>query len=173
MSENVVLYGIDPSTGNVYPVTIDAGGHLQVDMLTSPTVNVNNYGWINGAWHKNPLLDGYSRGYSERIINTNAVAGMNTLNSSVVPAGKYWRVQAVEAFNNTSAPTFVTIAATVNTIPISLLHVATPGLSVSVSWNKGEIGLFPGDTITCYYGGCVIGDNLYLVIHAIEVDTNL
>lgn len=50
MNSNAVLYGVDPTTGNIYPIMIDASGHLQIDITAIPTASVNIYGLDGVTW---------------------------------------------------------------------------------------------------------------------------
>lgn len=60
------------------------------DLRTRMGSMSNSYGWIGSAWHKNPLLMGYSGVVRDQQSDTNLDAGTNTLDSDTVPAGEVW-----------------------------------------------------------------------------------
>lgn len=163
MNTAAVLYGIDQATGNIYPVFMDAVGTLKTYAYA--------HAYVGGAWHKNPLVFGYSDVVNINLVQLNAVAGTNTLAAGAVPAGEIWHLQNISAVNTISAVTdiFLYVAEVANNI---LVQSGARAAGVYALWN-GWYTLPPGAIVTAQFTGCTLNDDLYMRAHAVKEYINL
>lgn len=140
-----------------------------ISLASNQNVQARGYGWIGGAWQKNPILDGYSGDKTQTVSNLDAAAGSNLLEGDAVPAGEYWRVQSVQARDVNSICTNIDLTPLVNSIGLVLHQQASPGAATWVIWT-GEIILSEGDKVRADFSGVTLHDDLYLTYHAVRVD---
>lgn len=63
----------------------------------------HSFGFIDSAWHKNPMMLGYSDRIGENIIITNAGENPTVANSPFVPIGEIWVIQSFLAKHDDGA----------------------------------------------------------------------
>lgn len=173
------------STGLLVPVLVDASGYLYINTLSTITtlpaislaanqnIQARNHGYIATVWQKDPMQDGYSDIHAQRVSNLNAGVGTNILNSTTVPSGEFWRIEAISAFNNDNNPTAISIGYSPDgSNSVVLTRVATPGAGIAVCWS-GIIHLKPTGYIQAVFTGCIAGDDLYLDLSGVRVDIDL
>lgn len=129
---------------------------------------MGEYGWIGGAWQKQPLLLGYS-GDKTQNATASASTGTNTLNGDSVPAGEIWIVQAISANEATNAPSSLELQVVVNGIAIPLFTETVFAAGKFSNWS-GEVVLSEGDNVRAVYGGSTSGNALSLRYHAVRID---
>jgi len=73
-----------------------------------------NLGWDGSAWHKLPMMFGWSDTYAEQISSLTMPAGNSSLNGSIVPAGEVWVVNGLSvAVTSTSCTNIIVVYAIV------------------------------------------------------------
>jgi hypothetical protein len=142
-----------------------------VNLAADQNVQARNYGFLGAAWQKQPLIWSYSSRLSERVSNTSAAAGQNTLNSSAIAAGYVAKIEAVEAFNDTTNPTLIRLAVIGGGNTQVLARVATPGISVPLLLAQ-TITLAAGDVMRAIFDGCALNDDIYLDIWGYQMKIN-
>jgi hypothetical protein len=149
--------------GQSIEVTQDTAADLKatVNLATDQNIQARGYGWIGGAWQKNPLGFGYSARGSQQLVNTNAAAGYNNVSSSAVPAGEIWILSAASASDNSNTITQIDLSVTVNGNPVVIGFVLSP-VAAQPCIALTQVALAEGDTIAAGFYGCVAGDDLYL-----------
>lgn len=80
------------------------------------------WGWDGSAWRKLPLLFGYSDGWGESASGTASGAGDASADTTEVPAGYIYVLQAVSAYHNAGANKEVTITANVSGVNVILFN---------------------------------------------------
>lgn|SRR5574341_1578896 len=117
------------------------------------------------------MTDQTRKALAIQVVNLNAAAGVNTLTSGAVPAGKHWRITVVASVDVNNAPTTQTIFARFpGTIDVPLLHQVA-GLAAGLWITRFcDILLPPGATLFADFAGCVAGDDIYLRFSYEEVD---
>ena len=128
----------------------------------------SSYGWINGAWQKNPLLFGYSGEKEIAVSNTSLAAGANDLDSTAVPAGEIWVITHVAMSYVGTAPTHIE-AKTVGASAIMLFRQLAPVTTV-VYDRQGWWIMEEGDLLRCTVAGATLNDDLYLWATGFKVD---
>lgn len=146
----VIVSALD--TGGAYqPLKVDTGGQPHVDL----------FGWQSGAWRKQPLELGYSSWVYQRIVNLNAAAGANTIATPAVPANTLWVITAVEAVDNQTNPTRISLIINTGVTGCTIRDGAGVGIARSVTWT-GDAVMPSGWYIQAYFEGCTLNDDLYL-----------
>ena len=114
-------------------------------------------GYIGTAWQKLPMLFGYTAIWDENLggIATGATYYKDT---STIPAGELWVLQAISARNLTRDPSsvFLRVGRASGSV-VGLIYTVTPGAGVPVL-ATGEWVLRAGDVARVYLSGCQADD---------------
>lgn len=121
--------------------------------LLQPGIN----GYDGSNWQKLSLLWGYTDRFAENLGGTKSGAGTYNKFTTAVPAGEVWIIEAVEAHNNTTNPSFVALYIYDGTTTFVLKVVSTPGIGVP-TLVTGRWTLKAGDKVGFDVGGCVDSD---------------
>lgn len=148
---------------------VTLGAELPAGTNEIGSIQARNYGWIDAAFHKDPLRFGYSGDQTEQVFVPNATAGTNVLEGSAVPAGEFWIVQVIASTNASSAHGRDQIYVRVNGQATFLLDEADKGINDWTTWT-GAVVLSAGDKVGCQQTLCILNDDLYLRYHAVRVD---
>jgi len=108
---------IDPLTNRL---VIDHPGDLEVVQPVPNDLRVGNYGWDGAAWHKTPMLWGYSEVYSEREVADNVAAGNVIMTFSTVPEGEIWVITHFSGYSFQANATAATFQAVTSLAPLHL-----------------------------------------------------
>jgi len=84
------------------------------------------YGWISGAWQKQPMLLGYSGIVSEEVKDTNLDAGSNYLEGATVPAGEIWVITLGAMMYSGTSPTRIMLFTRVSGLDVPSINHASP-----------------------------------------------
>lgn len=153
-------------------ILIDASKRLVVAVASVVASDVQMHGYYDGAWQKAPMPWGYCDTVVERNYEPNAAAGINTLASTAVPAGEVHVIQTVYASNLNTNPTAVVLGLKRGATTYSFHREAAPGAGASVE-NANPIIAKEGDIIVATFTGCVLNDDIILIITGYKVDLDL
>lgn len=128
---------------------------------TEPYFNKGLWGWDGSQWRKLALLWGYRDRYAERKYVADGVAGDNTLQTTAVPEGYVYVVQAVSVVDVSNAPTAVQINACSASVFACLKSDGSPAANVPTFWT-GEVCLKKDDYIRGFLTGVTLNDDLVL-----------
>jgi hypothetical protein len=160
-------------TGSLWvPMKADASGQLAVGLIADQNAQARSYGYVAGAWQKNPLQLGYSAVSAAEVSDTDAPAGYNVMLSAAVPAGEIWDVRAAHALDVNSATTYVGLFGRIGGVDVYMLSTPTLAASVYYPWN-GSMVLAEGDKIGVVFSGVTLHDALYLRFAYIRIDVDL
>lgn len=163
-------------------VTVDADGHLQLDTLTLPvvilgagsaeigSVQARNYGWVSGAFQKDPLRIGYSGNVRQVWANANLSAGTNNVDSNAVPSGDLWHILSLAFQYLGTSPTQVNFQQRDPAVAsYNLKSVASP---VSGLWYPlgTPILLAPTELLRIQVLGATAGDDLNAAAVGYRID---
>ena len=155
-----------------YPLAleVDADGHLKVVFASPAKGLVGSHGYVNGAWHKNPIELGYSGVVAYDLKNTSLAAGSNNLDSPVVPTGWVWIITAISIMYIGTVPTNIGVNINHDTVMPRIFRQLSPA-SGAIYDRQGYWVLNEGDYLRGYVTGATLNDDLYLGIygHAINI----
>jgi hypothetical protein len=164
----VVPIGFNPSD-DLRSLELDASDNLKVAFAAAAQGLVGPHGWISGAWQKNPLLLGYSGDDTQASINLNAVAGINVLALTAVPAGEIWIIQAIAAKDANNIVGTLTLQCVANGTPVPLISKAAPAVNEFVCWT-GALVIKAGSFVRAVYTGVILNDDLEIYSHHVRID---
>lgn len=141
---------------------------VEVKQTTPADLTPGIEGWDGSAWHKLPLLWGYSSIYNESKQDLEAASPNDTLVTTGVAAGHLHVLEVVSAFNNTSLSTSILLAVTSGGISATFLPTYSPAAGYRCVW-VGKLVLAEGDTITAFFNGVTAGDDLYMRLHGYKM----
>jgi len=118
-------------------------------------------GWDGAAWHKLPMVWGYSTHFFYRAIDESATAGDNLLAIPIPPAGEVWTVTQLAAMNTITVCTRISFVVRAGGVDYYLCGKDSPAAGEVVSL-ASHIILGEGDQLRGYYEGCVAADDIYL-----------
>ena len=109
------------------------------------------------AWRKSNLLWGYNTIWDENLGGT-ATGATYYKDTSTIPAGELWVLQAISARNLTRNPAsvFLRIGRASGSV-VGLIYTVTPGAGVPVL-ATGQWVLRTGDVARVYLSGCQVDD---------------
>jgi len=153
------------------PLTVDAAGHAQVDVLSSalPTGAATQGTLQNIDGHTKNQVFGSSTPYQERVVNLSAGAGSNALNGSVVPADELWVVTTMVAYNVNTDPSEIYLGLNDGATNHLVERVLAPGVDTPVVWS-GHMYMQQGDRAKAYFGGCTANDDLYAFFQGYKME---
>ena len=117
------------------------------------------WGWDGTRWRKLPLTWGYTDVYIENVRTNDAVAGLNDLDGSLVPAGEVWVVTNVVLFNTDSATTIIDMQVWLSPDAVLVRRVRDAIANYSAEW-AGQVYLKAGYRMRAEFSGCTLNDNL-------------
>lgn len=171
------------SDGSVHAFELDASDRLKVllDAITSAlevtqtipaNLTVASHGFINGAWHKNPLLFGYSSQCAEHVGSTTLAAGANTFDTTTVPSGKVCVVTHISMFYTGTVPTRIT-AVHRNLVNNRIIYAQNAPVSGLPYDRQGYWILAETDFIRFQVTGATLNDDFFGFINGFFVDISL
>ena len=140
---------------------IVAGSEAQVDIVSAPTLQVQNQ---NGD-----MLEALESIVVDNQSDLNATAGYNELESAAVPTGKVWKITTCTVYDENTVNTFLLIYATNGTLATTVLRVV-PTVAFQAAVFTGELWLPAGWWLVGGYGACTLNDNIRLQIGGIQMD---
>jgi len=145
------------------PILTDASLHAQADIVSSalPTgaATAANQATLLGKVkdqvfsYKGQLLD--------VVVNTNADAGFNALQSGAVPSGEIWVLTHSTCWNRDSSTSIIYLAVRHAATVYYLRNYSLPGVGYQVVWD-GQVICVEGDQVEAQLEGCAAGDRIYL-----------
>ena len=109
----------------------------------------NIHGWDGSAWHKLPMVWGYSDRFVEPASTAAVGAGDAEALTTLVPAGEIHIVQAVEIWHTDAAAQDIFGAAYDGATSMMLLPRQSTDAGVHRVWS-GEVVLKAGDRVRAY-----------------------
>lgn len=160
---HIALLGWDSVNARWQAVAVNGSGLVQVDLADVADRQVNAHGYDGSAWQKLPLLWGYSDRWFERVSDTDATAGTNTLDTAAVPAGYVYVVQGIATLN---LSTVVTHRQGLRPGTYDMILQRTTGVGAGVTLPLFPVGiaLKEGDTVRARFYGCTAGDDIHLSV---------
>lgn len=119
------------------------------------------WGWNGTAWHKLPLLFGYSEPFYFSDRDTNATADWDTLTTGAVPAGEIWIVTSISARDDNSNITQIAIFHS-DGVSNNIVAQVFPTVAEQCVIFTGWLVLSKDDTIWAGFTGTVLNDDIYL-----------
>jgi hypothetical protein len=151
---------LDPVTDRL---VIDHPGDIEVVQPVPNDLRVGNYGWDGSAWRKLPLVWGYSDNWLEKLVNSNADAGTNYLDSAVVPAGEVWILTNINAHAIQAGLSMITMGPLRGATSYYAFQKTSPGANEQVGGHC-NIVLKAADKVRGAFTGCAAGDDIYLIL---------
>jgi len=165
-----LIFGYDGSDYRVCKV--DGEGNLVVALKANQEIVARNYGYVGGAWQKNPVPIGYSGDWTEELQDLTAATGTNTLSGTTVPAGEIWLLYMIGAQDSTSAPSRIEVTCSVNGYTVPYIDDGSPVMA-GWSFDYRQIMLSEDDFLRVVFYGCTLNDDLYVRYHALRIDIDL
>jgi len=126
------------------------------------------YGWIGGAWQKQPL-DGYSGFISDYFSNLSLAAGASWQTGATVPAGEYWRITHFCFTFIGTPPTAIDVYVYDGANNRQLCGQLAPVSGRTYDWML-DTPVPPGGCLKCYVTGATLNDDLYFTATGYRVD---
>jgi len=140
---------------------LDAQKHVQVDVLSVPTVVVTS--------PSDDKIFAVEDVVRDTVVDNNLSAGTNTISSSTVPANKVWVITHITIRYIGTAPT--SLQALVNDGTTQYEVLKKSGVADPDDINQQvKLTLKAGDKIDCVVVGATSGDTLRLTIHGYQMD---
>lgn len=117
-------------------------------------------GWDGGAWHKLPMVWGYSGIAEESLADTNLPGGTNNINGTAVPAGEIWVITHANVRYIGTNPTLLRIKVVGLATLIDIAEDKSPVSDKYLFWD-GKIYLQEGDYVRFTAYGATATDDLY------------
>lgn len=111
----------------------------------------------------NNVLWGYEDTLRVKVVEPDAIAGTNILETGVVPEGKVWIVNLVRGWNATSQSSSTNIGVYSDGSNYPLDDLVTPPSGSDVRFT-GTLPLKEGDKIRFTSWGTTLNDDLYLIV---------
>ncbi len=127
------------------------------------------YGWISGAWQKQPMVMGFSDTKAESISDTNLDAGVNYLDGAQVPAGEVWVVKYAGVYYVGTAPSKLRIAPNIDAVSFDVLTVTSPSANIWYTVTLGVV-MGQGDYMRAIIEGATAGDTALLRWYGVKID---
>lgn len=171
------------SDGSVHALELDNSDRLkvlldaitaaiQVTQTTPANLTIASHGFVNSAWHKDPLRFGYSGNILEHVGSTTLAAGTNNFDTTAVPANKVHVITQMSMIYTGTAPT--RIAASHSGLGTTRLFFAQLApVSTGVYDRQGYWVLTPGDFVRFQVTGATLNDDFFGFISGFVVDINL
>ncbi len=146
----------------------------QLDELQTQEGNLaNNYGYVNGAWQKDPLTIGYSDTVLRSWSNLNLAAGANTVSDSAVPAGEIWIITNIATWY-IGTITGVVLTARINSGGSQyVIFRQSPIVSDTIYDRQGYWVLKPGDNLEIRVTNATLNDDAFGTAIGFRVDIDL
>jgi hypothetical protein len=133
-----------------------------------------NYGYVGGAWQKDPIRLGYSGTVRRSWSNTTLAAGDNNVDDSAVPDGEIWVITNIAAryvgtVSGVILRPYVVIAAGTGYV---LTQWDTLVSQTYYSW-QGKIVLMAGDYLRIGVSSATLNDDVAAIAVGWRVDTDL
>lgn len=165
-----VLYAWDGS--DYVPVQVNASGHLIVDQETDPSTVAQNYGYVGGAWQKDPIRFGPSDTVSEKKYEMDLPGGSSSLLGTAVPTGEVHVITQASILYLGTSPTNIDIRANIGGVDIIITRQPSPVSNVMYD-RQGWWVLAAGDYMKAAVDGATLHDNLYLWYSGFKIDVDL
>lgn len=163
----LAIFGYDGTNYRV--VSINTSGQLVLALATGQALQANSYGWISGVQQRDPLRFGLSGVVRELLLNASLAAGVNTINSTLVPTGEYHVLTNVSMQYVGTPPTSIELYILSGGTLYNLFMVATP-VSATFYDRQGWWPLAPGERLQMYISGATAGDNARFYLSGFRVD---
>ena len=164
-----LMFGYDGTDYRV--VKVDTGGNLVFAALADQNIQARDYGWISGAWQKNPLMPGFSAAGAINYYNGNLPAGSSDQSMDAVPAGEYWKLTLGVMYISTTTITSIRLSAVVNLVTVPILLVLTP-VSARYYPQICDVLMGPADYLSVAVTGATLGDDLIVRGSYWRIDTD-
>jgi len=119
------------------------------------------WGWDGAAWHKLPMVWGYSDHLAGLAAKYGAELGADDVLGTPCPAGEVWIVESIDAHDSRTNLTLIQLFV-YDGVGAALVEEGDPADADRHIYWTGRITLHPGDLVYAHYIGTTINDNLYL-----------
>jgi hypothetical protein len=157
--------------GSTIEVTQDTASALlaTVSLAADQNVQARAYGWISGAWQKNPLLLGFSDTVQQATSTTTLPAGTSAINGEAVPAGEMWLITNMSMRMLSATITVLSLYLVIDGAAMGIFQQPTPATNVIYD-RQGHWALGPGDNVRGVVAGATLNDDFFMEICGIRVD---
>lgn len=104
----------------------------------------------------------------DTVENLNAIAGLNNLDSTKVPAGELWVITSIVAYVNPAGCTQIWLTTLTGGVMYPVDVVLTPAAFQPAKFS-GFLPLVPGEGIRAQFYGCTIGDDIRLRLNGYKM----
>jgi len=120
-------------------------------------------GWDGSAWHKLPMLWGYSARWAEIEGFTVTAAGTYTFTTAAVPAGYVYKLELATISNVTGARGEAIISIYYGMVMWACAYKLAPGIREPTVFT-GAITLCQGDQVRITQAACQVGDGIRVAV---------
>ncbi len=170
-----ILATVSPAGGANWTVVQATPANLQaaVNLNADQNVQARAYGYIGGAWQRQPLQFGYSDTVADTYSNLSLPAGTTTVNFTAVPASTVHVITNLQAwYSGTITNVFLTYQLVIDGTARTLWGQKAP-VSGQHYDRQGNWVLGPGDNVRFIVDGATLNDDLVVNIHGYAVTINL
>ncbi len=123
--------------------------------------NSRLWGWISGAWQKQPIIFGFIDTTAEEIAHVDAPAGNSTKDGTAVPAGEVWVVTSATMRSDSASATEIVCSANIDLTSYFLFTQRSPTAWVWYDAQPYWV-LGPGDYMQVGLNGATLNDDYWL-----------
>jgi len=134
---------IDPLTNQL---SVAVNNDAEIHQTTPADLRTGAHGWDGAAWHKLPMVFGYSDRWAENAEGAATGAGNAVAVTAAVPAGYVYVLQQAEAFHDAAAAVELLVTPIAGALVCGLVHELAAAAWVHYSWT-GSLVLKAGDQI--------------------------
>jgi len=147
---------IDPLTNQL---SVAVNNDAEVHQTAPADLAAGAHGWDGAAWHKLPMVWGYSGRYSERKREEDVTADDHYLTFALVPAGEVWVVTSYTAFCTTANPSWMSLGVIQEAVELAVA-LQVPVVADTLLAMSATLVLKAGDRLRTTFLGCAAGDDL-------------
>ena len=139
--------------------------------ITNPTEGYfkdGNWGWDGTQWRKGAIPFAYTSQWYENLGTAAAAGGIYTQNSTAVPAGYIYVIQAMSIENETGARGMARLYVRPSGLYCCIGYVLTPA-QYQPTFFTGQVVLKAGDIVTVQQFATVAGDDIRAVVIGYKV----
>jgi hypothetical protein len=159
--------------GSTIEVTQADPADLKATVTLAADQNVQSraYGWVSGAWQKNPLALGISGSLGYAYDNLALPAGASQFVVSTTPAGQVDVITRLAVRVVSATITSVTLLGVLNSVGGILLYKAAPATG-AWSYEGAFMPMWPADTIQVQIAGATLNDDVSVRVDGYYVDSD-
>lgn len=171
---HIALLVWDKVNKDWYAVLGNEDGHVQIEVVTMPTdveikqtapadLCIAQHQYDGSAWKKSNLLWGYNERWAEKVVDTNADAGDDTLTTTAVPPGYVYVLTNLSVQNNNTSNTSIEVYCSDGSVNARIVVPLSTTATIADAWS-GMIPLAEGDVVNALFHGCTAGDDIFIMV---------